>query len=218
MNDKKIILMFILMVSSSIAFAANLGQWVAVKDTLMRTSNGIMRVKVDYYQYDNPKKEEENFYQVEIDDMISLPPTEESYWPYSWNMGMKVLVEKFFEASIPVVKQRFPQICNWVENDKLQNSVIQVYFDDQQRILKKWIKTRTSKLSDIYAFVDELFKDNRLDDCLETIRVKFFGDNSLSVYPCEKLPDYLKKQIKDGKKGYYEMLPIHIEKGFLQKY
>ena len=69
-----------------------------------------------------------------------------------------------------------------------------------------------------YAFVDELLKNNRLDDCLETIRVKFFEDNSLSVYPREKLPDYLKKQIKDGKKGYYEMLPIRIEKGFLQKY
>ena len=84
------------MISSSIAFATNVGQYVAVKDTLVRTSNGIMRVKVDYYQYDNPQNREENFYRVEIDDTISLPPTEESYWPYSWNMGMKVLVEKFF--------------------------------------------------------------------------------------------------------------------------
>ena len=210
---RKIFLCAFFVFFSLLCVHANTFKQSVVKDTIIHVTNNVWKIHIIHYQF-----EEANFYQVELDDTISLPPTEESYWPYSWNMGMKVLVEKFFEASIPVVKQRFPQICNWVENDKLQNSVIQVYFDDQQRILKKWIKTRSSKLSDIYAFVDELLKDNRLDDCLETIRVKFFEDNSLSVYPREKLPDYLKKQIEDGKKGYYEMLPIRIEKGFLQKY
>ena len=210
---RKIFLCTFFAFASSLCTYANSLKLIVVKDTIVQTSNGVWKIQINHYQYG-----EKNFYRVEIDDTISLPPTEEYYKPYSTNIDMKELIEKFFETSIPVFKQEFPNICNQVENDKLQNCVIQVYFDDQQKILKKRIKTRSNNLSDIYAFIDEILKENNLDNCLEIIRTQFFKDNNLPVYPREKFPEYLKKLIKEGKRGYYEMLPIRIEKRYLQIY
>lgn len=206
------------MISSSIAFATNVGQYVAVKDTLVRTSNGVMRVKVDYYQYDNPENGEGNFYYVEIGDTISLPPTEEYYTPFSSELGMRMLMDRFHQVGIPIVEQVFPQICKSVTSNRLWNVYMSVCIDDQKRILKKDVEAKSRDLDSINTFIAEMTKENCLSDCLEKIKNQFFEKNPMTAYSREKFPDYLKKQIEENKKGYYEMLAIDITSDYLQKY
>ena len=153
MKNLNLILFLVLSVVSQTNFASN-----PLKDSIMHTPNGVLRLIVK-----NVTHKEETFYYITISDTTKrkgMPIDLGIVGPFAYNL--KELVQACYKNTIPLVKELFPNICNWVNEEKLKYSTIYITLNERE-VENKMIKLVTQDKTLVIPIIQEIMQNNNFD-------------------------------------------------------
>lgn len=200
MKNLNLILFLVLSVVSQTSFASN-----PLKDSIMHTPNGVLRLIVK-----NVTHKEETFYYITISDTTKrkgMPIDLGIAGPFAYNL--KELVQACYKNTIPLVKELFPNICNWVNEEKLKYSTIYITLNERE-VENKMIKLLTQDKTLVIPIIQEIMQNNNFDFLIDKAFEQVYKEVTPSR-PFDKLPDFIKNEMKKGDYSYNYTLGIFLK-------
>lgn len=200
MKNLNLILFLVLSVVSQTNFASN-----PLKDSIMHTPNGVLRLIVK-----NVTHKEETFYYITISDTTKrkgMPIDLGIVGPFAYNL--KELVQACYKNTIPLVKELFPNICNWVNEEKLKYSTIYITLNERE-VENKMIKLVTQDKTLVIPIIQEIMQNNNFDFLIDKAFEQVYKEVTPSR-PFDGLPDFIKNEMKKGDYSYNYTLGILLK-------
>lgn len=179
-----------------------------VSDTIVTTPIGTVQVKI--------KKGRGEGYVLFVEEQTKLLPTPMGYGPFDGKVSEFHLEwNRFF---IPLFKDTYPSLCQLIDSGIVYEVRFIVKCEETGRVYKGFILNVSSlEVKYLNLFVGELTKDASFLTILQKSARQALKEVPVS-FPFEKLPDWAKKEIKEGRSGYYWTFLIKVNKETLKKY